>query len=90
MRLYPDHPEDPYAFRVELSEVGMGTLPIVFTGAEDPSSGPRLLMDLMSFHKRPDIRNPRRLATEVFAAGAAGLVIQGIRRSRSASHSGRT
>jgi hypothetical protein len=33
----------------------MGPLPVVFTGAGDPSSGSRLLMDLMSFHKRPDI-----------------------------------
>jgi CubicO group peptidase (beta-lactamase class C family) len=84
MRLYPDDLDDPYVFRVDLSEVGLGTLPVVFTGAEDPSGPKGLLLDLMSFDKRPDIRNPRRLATTVGAAGAAGLLVEGVRRSRAA------
>jgi hypothetical protein len=36
----------------------------------------RLLIDLFSFHKRPDVRNPRRWVNGVAAAGAVGLVIR--------------
>lgn len=76
MRLYPDDPQDPYVFRVDLSDVGMGTMPVVFTGEAKTGSGRRqLLLDVMSFDKRPYGRNPRRLATGALTAGAAGLVI---------------
>jgi hypothetical protein len=66
----------------------MGTLPVVFCSAKDPSSGTRRLMDLVP--QAPRHLTLSTLATEVFAAGAAGLVIQGIRRSRWVRHSGRT
>jgi hypothetical protein len=37
---------------------------------------PRLLLDVLSFQKRPDWRNPRRWATGIAAAGVAGAVIR--------------
>jgi CubicO group peptidase (beta-lactamase class C family) len=75
MRLCPDNPDDPYAFRIDMSELGQGTLPVVFTrptGTEDS----QFLMDTIAFQKRPDAQNPRRLAAGVLAAGAAALTIR--------------
>ena len=67
--LHPDDPNDPYVFRVDYSAVGLGTLPVVFTTTGDGRPGQRLWLDLMAFDKRPDVRNPRRLAAEALAAG---------------------
>jgi CubicO group peptidase (beta-lactamase class C family) len=91
MRLYPDDPDDPYAFRVDLSEMGMGTLPVVFTGPEHAGwvgSGPGFLMDLMDFHKRPDVRNPRRLVKGAVVAGGTAAVLRRLRCPQCA-HEGR-
>jgi CubicO group peptidase (beta-lactamase class C family) len=82
MRLYPDDPDDPYVFRVDLSDVGMGTLPLVFADGQDPNHRPGFLMDLMDFHKRPDVRNPRQLAKGAAVAGAAAVVLRRLRRSQ--------
>jgi CubicO group peptidase (beta-lactamase class C family) len=73
MRLHPDDPNDPHVFRVDFSALGMGTLPVVFT--TEAGRVRRLWLDLMGFDKRPDGRNPRRLATAGLTASvlAAGL-----------------
>jgi hypothetical protein len=78
MPLHPDDPKDPYAFRVDLSSLGMGTLPLVFTTLGGEPRVGSLWLDLMRFDKRPGLRNPRRLAVGalaagVLSAGAAGL-----------------
>jgi hypothetical protein len=76
MRLYPDDPRDPTAFRAELSEFGM-SVPVVFSQkSEGGMTATRLLIDLFSFRKRPDVRNPRRWVTGVAAAGAVTLAIR--------------
>jgi hypothetical protein len=81
MVLHPDDLDDPQLFRVDLSELGMGTLPVVFTGTGNEGQTPRLWFDLMAFDKRPDVRNPRRLAAaSVLTAGAALLAAQLARR----------
>jgi hypothetical protein len=81
MVLHPDDPDDPQLFRVDLPELGMGTLPVVFTGTGNDGQAPRLWLDLMAFDKRPDVRNPRRLAAaSVLTAGAALLAAQLARR----------
>jgi hypothetical protein len=78
MRLHPDDPHDPYVFRVNLSALGMGTLPVVFaTGAADGVA--RFWLDLMAFEKRPDVRNPRRLAAGALAASALTAGLTGTR-----------
>ncbi|MGX1161249.1 CubicO group peptidase (beta-lactamase class C family) [Arthrobacter sp. SLBN-100] len=86
MRLHPDDPNDPCVFRVDMSDVGLGTMPVVFTGARNTGNR-QLLMDVMAFQKRPDARNPRRLATAALAAGAATLTVLHGLRSRPAAGS---
>jgi len=71
MPLHPDDSKDPYAFRVDLSSQGTGTLPLVFTLPEVSSpQGPAgsFWLDLMRFDRRPDVRNPRRLAAGALTA----------------------
>jgi CubicO group peptidase (beta-lactamase class C family) len=88
MPLHPDDPTDPYAFRVDLSALGMGTLPVIFATTEAGRRVHRLWLDLMAFEKRPDARNPRRLAAGVLTASALAAGITGLAaktRSRSAN-----
>jgi hypothetical protein len=75
MVLHPDDPEDPRVYRVELPRYDK-TWRAVFTD-EMP---PRLLLDVMSFQKRPDWKNPRRWATGLAVAGAAAAAVR--RRGR--------
>jgi CubicO group peptidase (beta-lactamase class C family) len=84
MRLHPDDPDDPYVFRVDMSGVGLDTMPVVFTGAWNTGNR-QLLMDVMAFEKRPDAQNPRRLATGALAAGVATLAVRHGLRSRPAA-----
>jgi CubicO group peptidase (beta-lactamase class C family) len=75
MPLHPDDSKDPYAFRVDLSSEGMGTLPVVFTLPQDSrphGHAGSFWLDLMRFDKRPDVRNPRRLAAGALTAAALG------------------
>jgi CubicO group peptidase (beta-lactamase class C family) len=69
MVLHPDEPTDPRVYHVAHPEYGWN-LRVVFT--ED--SPPRLLLDLMSFEKRPGWQNPQRWATGVAAAAAAAAL----------------
>jgi CubicO group peptidase (beta-lactamase class C family) len=71
MVLHPDDPDDPRVYRVSYPQYGW-TLGVVFT--ED--TPPRLLLDLMSFEKRPDWENPRRWVAGVAAAGAAAAALR--------------
>jgi hypothetical protein len=49
---------------------------------------PRLLLDLMSFEKRPDWENPRQWVSGAAVAGAAAAAL-GLHASNCPSHSGR-
>ena len=66
-RLYPDDPDDPRVFRIYFPEFGMN-FRVVFDGGPTYRSATQLLMDVMSFEKRPDSRNPRPWATGGLAA----------------------
>ena len=60
LRLYPDDPEDPQVFRVDLSESGKPPTPVVFSRDPEAEGAPmRLLMLGMSLQQRPAVRNPR-------------------------------
>ena len=83
-RLYPDDPDDPWVFRIYFPEFGMN-LRVVFDGGPEDRPATRLLLDLMSFHRRPDLRNPRPWVTGGLAVGTAALAVRSIRRH----HSGR-
>jgi hypothetical protein len=76
MRLHPDDPSDPWVFRLEMPEYGLN-LRVVFS--QSPENGrmvTRLLTDTFSFQKRPDARNPRRLACGGVLAGAAAIAVR--------------
>jgi hypothetical protein len=75
MRLYPDDPGDPRVFRAELPEYGYSLRVVFSEGPEDGTTATRLLIDLFSFRKRPDARNPRRWVNGVAAAGAVAFAI---------------
>jgi CubicO group peptidase (beta-lactamase class C family) len=69
MVLHPDDAGDPRVYRVTYPRHGWN-LGVVFT----EESPPRLLLDLMSFVKRPDWRNPRTWVRGAAVAGAAAAV----------------
>jgi CubicO group peptidase (beta-lactamase class C family) len=52
MRLHPDDPDDPYVFRVDLAEMGMPTIPVVFSrDSRHEQRGVRLCFGEMVFEK---------------------------------------
>lgn len=58
--LHPDDDRDPYVFRIDLSEFGMGTGRVVFS--HDPggrTTGAHLDLYPLSLQKQPAIKNPR-------------------------------
>jgi CubicO group peptidase (beta-lactamase class C family) len=81
MRLHPDDPEDPCVFRVELAGYGFD-LPLAFSRGAGSASETRLVLDLFSLRKRPDVRNPRKLVNAAAAAGAGALVLAYARHRR--------
>ena len=76
LRLYPDDPDDPWVFRADLPEFGKSPRVVFSGGPEQGGAATRLLMDLMSLQKRPEVRNPRPWMNGVLAAGAAALAIR--------------
>jgi CubicO group peptidase (beta-lactamase class C family) len=76
LRLHPDG-DDPYVFRIDLSGLGFGTSPVVFS--RGPVGEVRALsfgLAPMSFQKRPDVRNPRPWVTAALVAGAAAVALR--------------
>ena len=76
LRLYPDDPDDPSVFRVEFPKFGLSARVVFGESAEDAGTQPRLLMDVMSFRKRPDSRNPRLWLNGTLAAGATAFAVR--------------
>jgi CubicO group peptidase (beta-lactamase class C family) len=76
-RLYPDDPDDPYVFRIHFPGFGI-ELRVVFDGGSKQRTARRVLLDMMSFERRPDFRNPRRLLTGGLAVGTAALAIRSV------------
>jgi hypothetical protein len=87
-RLFPDDPDDPRVFRSYLPEFGMN-LRVVFDGG--PGTGPatRLLLDLMAFDRRPDLRNPRPWVSGMAAAGVTALAVRSLRHHHAAGNGSR-
>jgi CubicO group peptidase (beta-lactamase class C family) len=82
LRLYPEA-DDPYAFRIDLSGLGAGTSPVVFS--REPGGEVTALhlgLTPMSFQKRPDVRNPRPWINRVLVAGATTSVLGRMLRGR--------
>jgi CubicO group peptidase (beta-lactamase class C family) len=76
-RLYPDDLDDPWVFRIHFPEFGM-ELRVVFDGRSEERTARRLLLDMMSFEKRPAFRNPRSWLTGGVAVGTAALTVRSV------------
>jgi hypothetical protein len=77
LRLHPDDADDPYAFRIDLSEVGLPTCPVVFSrGPAGGATALHLGLSPVSLRRRPDSRNPRAWAGGALALGAAALAVR--------------
>jgi hypothetical protein len=85
-RLYPDDPDDPWVFRIYFPEFGMN-MRVVFDGGPKEGSATRLLLDVMSFERRPNFRNPRPWVTGGLTVGTAALAIRGVVHHRRARRS---
>ncbi len=78
--LHPDDEKDPYAFRIDMSELGIGTGRILFgkepgSCAESPATAVHFDLSPMTAYRRPTTSDPRRWlqAAGVTAAGALGV-----------------
>jgi CubicO group peptidase (beta-lactamase class C family) len=80
-RLYPDDPDDPWVFRIYFPEFGMESR-VVFDGGSNERTARRLLLDVMSFERRPDFRNPRPWLTGGLAIGTAAVAIRSVLHHR--------
>jgi hypothetical protein len=89
LRLYPDG-DDPDAFRIDVSALGAGTSPVVFSrGPNGEVTALHVGLTPMSFQKRPDVRNPRPWVTGALTAGASALALRRQRSRRRSRGSGR-
>jgi hypothetical protein len=82
LALHPDNEDDPYIFRIELSESGLESMQVVF-GQDRNGKTTRLYVDLMALalDKQSAALNPRRWATGAVAAlGAAATTVALSRR----------
>jgi CubicO group peptidase (beta-lactamase class C family) len=84
--LHPDDDDDPYVFRIDLSEYGLGSLRVVF-GQDAGGRTSRVHLDVMplTLHKRAAATNPRRWAGAVLGAVAVATAATAVRRRRSGS-----
>jgi hypothetical protein len=75
--LHPDDDKDPYVFRIDLSEFGIGTGRVVFS--REPGAGTRAVhLDLvpMSLQKRPATSNPRLWLNGALAVAATAIAVR--------------
>ena len=87
LRLHPDDRDDPYVFRIDLSQYGLGTARVVFSrDAAGATTGVHLDGILLSAQKRPASRNPRSWATGAIGALAAATAVKAVRRARIKPH----
>jgi CubicO group peptidase (beta-lactamase class C family) len=82
--LHPDDDRDPYVFRIDLSQFGLGSARIVFSG--EPGAGTtRIHTDMfpLSLQKQPANQNPRLWITGALGALAVTATAAAVRRRRS-------
>jgi hypothetical protein len=84
IQLHPDDETDPYVFRIDLSQFGMGTACVVFSRADGTGATTAVHIDvgLLSFQKRPHEKNPGRwLARAMLALVVPAIAVAIHRRS---------
>jgi hypothetical protein len=86
--LHPDDDKDPYVFRVDASEFGIGTARVVFS--RDSGGTMRLHLDLMpiSLQKQPANKNPRLWIRGGLGALAIVATAAAVRRRSTRPHRG--
>jgi hypothetical protein len=62
--------DDPFVCTVDVSSLGNGAMPVVFSGFDRGTDTPMLLLNGMAFRTRPDLRNPRPWLNAAMSAGA--------------------
>jgi CubicO group peptidase (beta-lactamase class C family) len=81
--LHPDDATDPYAFRIDFSEFGFGTVPVVFS--REPETGTTAvhfgLMPL-SAYRRPPSSNPRLWVEGAVAVAAIAVLGRHLRAAK--------
>jgi Beta-lactamase len=82
--LHPDDDKDPYAYRIDLSTFGLGTLRVLF-GFHPTTGECSIYLDVMplALRKRPATTNPRLWVTGALGAlaGASTAIAVGRRRA---------
>jgi CubicO group peptidase (beta-lactamase class C family) len=81
--LHPDETDDPYVFRIDLSEFGIDTGRVAFS--QKPGRGTTALhIDFFppSLQRRPATTNPRRWVTGALGALAVTITATAVRRRR--------
>jgi hypothetical protein len=81
--LHPDDDKDPYAFRIDLSQFGLGTPRIVFS--REPGTGTtRIHTDMLplSLQKQPARQNPRYWVTAALGAATVTATATAVRHRR--------
>jgi CubicO group peptidase (beta-lactamase class C family) len=90
LRLYPDDPQDPYVFRIDLSRYGLGTGRIVFSrDAAGATTGVHFDGILLSAEKSTAAMSPRMWARGAAGGLAAAATVKAVRRSRRRRYGGR-
>jgi CubicO group peptidase (beta-lactamase class C family) len=84
--LHPDDETDPYVFRIDLTQFGIGTVKVVFS--RDPGGETSVHIDFapMTLQKRPAIKHPRRWITGAIGALAVVGAVTAVRRRRGGPH----
>jgi hypothetical protein len=85
LALHPDDERDPYVFRIDLSEFGLGMARVVFSrepGVSATAVHLEFAPALMSFDKQPATKSPRPWATGALGAVAAATAAAAVRRFR--------
>jgi hypothetical protein len=86
--LVPDDEKDPYVFRIDFSQLGMGTTRVLF--GREPGGGMTMVPELgimpLPLRKQPSAKNPRLWATAALGALAVATAVTAVRRSNSRPH----
>jgi CubicO group peptidase (beta-lactamase class C family) len=87
--LHPDDGEDPYVFRIDLSEFGIGSGRVVFDHDPDgPATRLHFELHPLSLEKQPAVKNPRYWITGGLGVLAVAAAATAVRRARGRPCSG--
>ena len=80
--LHPDDETDPYAFRIDFSEFGLGTSPVVFSREPGRNDGGLLGLMPLSAYMRPQSSNPRLWVESAVAVATVAVLGRSLRAAK--------